>query len=199
MLGQAPLLAYRPGVTAATEEPVVRGLLRVEYDVLVDQGLLEGQHVELIEGAIVEVSPQGDPHFYVIRRLTRLLVPQVADPWVIAVQGPFAAGARSQPEPDVAVAREPGVGRHPTEAALLVEVTDTSRRLDLVTKPRIYGAAGVPVYAVVDLRDRLLRVHTGPTAEGYDEVRLLRPGQPLRLDEPGLDLMLDVADVLPPV
>lgn len=198
MLGQAPLLAYRPGVTAATEEPVVRGLLRVEYDVLVDQGLLEGQHVELIEGAIVEVSPQGDRHQLTIRRLNRLLVPQVRDPWVVTVQSPFAAGVRSEPEPDVAVVREPGVAT-PSEAALLVEVTDTSRRLDLVTKPRVYGAAGVPVYAVVDLRDRLLRVHTGPTAEGYDEVRLLRPGQPLRLDEPGLDLMLDVADVLPPV
>ncbi len=81
-------------------------------------------------------------------------------------------------------------------------VTDTSRRLDLVVKPRVYGGAGVPpyagvpTYAVVDLRDRLLRVHTGSIGEGYDEVRLLRPGQPLLLDDPALSL--DVGAVLPP-
>jgi len=41
-----------------------------------------------------------------------------------------------------------------------------------------------------------LRVHTGSIGEGYDEVRLLRPGQPLLLDDPALSL--DVGAVLPP-
>jgi len=38
--------------------------------------------------------------------------------------------------------------------------------------------------------------HTGSIGEGYDEVRLLRPGQPLLLDDPALSL--DVGAVLPP-
>ena len=53
---------------------------------------------------------------------------------------------------------------------LVIEVAETSVRLDLVRKARIYAAAGVPTYWVVDLGRDLVHVHTEPTADGYASV-----------------------------
>ena len=39
-----------------------RGLTREQYDVLVEAGHFEGQPVELLEGVLVEVVPQGWEH-----------------------------------------------------------------------------------------------------------------------------------------
>ena len=44
-----------------------------EYDRLVDTGAFEGERVELLEGVIVERSPQGTRHQGVIIALTRVL------------------------------------------------------------------------------------------------------------------------------
>lgn len=180
---------------SVAEETRTLPITRELWGALLDQGVLEGKHVQLIEGEIVELSPQKDPHASTIRRLTRILVPQVQEPWIVGVQTPVAAGPLSEPEPDVSVVLE-NPGDHPVVAALLIEVCDSTRRLDLVRKPRVYAQAGFPVYAVVDLRDRVLHVHTGPTEDGYLEKRVLQPGEPLILDEP--TITLDIADVLPP-
>lgn len=69
------------------------------------------------------------------------------------------------PEPDLAVV--PGreadyLEAHPSTALLLVEVAVTSLVQDKLTKTRIYGAAGVPEYWIVNLRDDCVLVHRGP-------------------------------------
>jgi len=185
----------RVSVAPAGERLPVRPLLRREYDALVDAGLLEGAHVELLDGMMVEMSPQGGGHARAVRRLNELLMRQVQPPWAVSVQSSFAAGERSQPEPDAAVVRESGEAL-PSVAALAVEVAVSSHHVDLRVKPAVYAAAGVAAYVVVDLPAGVLRVHTGPTDAEYDEVRVLRAGQPLRRTDP--DLVLDLADLLPP-
>ncbi len=90
----------RVSVAPAGERLPVRPLLRREYDALVDAGLLEGAHVELLDGMMVELSPQGGGHARAVRRLNELLMRQVEPPWAVSVQSSFAAGERSQPEPD---------------------------------------------------------------------------------------------------
>ena len=40
----------------------IRGLLRVEFERLVELGVFENVRVELLEGQLVEMSPQGEAH-----------------------------------------------------------------------------------------------------------------------------------------
>jgi Uma2 family endonuclease len=55
-------------------------------------------------------------------------------------------------------------------AQLVIEVAQTSRRRDLVIKPRLHAQAGVPEYWVVDLGQRELVVHTDPQGDHHRSV-----------------------------
>ena len=188
---------------ASDPEVPVQGLTRELYDALVDQGRFDGQRVELLEGEIVGVSPQGWPHSHGItklaRRLDALLAQRHPGGFAVRQEKPLAATDLSEPEPDIDVvdATALDVPAHPTTAHLVIEVADSSRRIDLVHKPRIYAAAQVPQYWVVDLVDRSVVVHTDP-APGqqppYGRVHRLPWAQPLTV----LDVTLVIADVLAP-
>ncbi len=154
-------------------------LTRAQYDLLVDAGALEGLPVELLEGTLVWMAPQGEPHAEAIEQLNAEFAARLRAAFGrrlrVRPQLPLAATDTSEPEPDFAVVdadRVPGSG-HPTSAHLVVEVTATSHRADLRHKPRIYAQAQVPVYWVVDLERRLVVVHREPGEGGYthcDEV-----------------------------
>lgn len=168
-----------------------RGLTRERYDAMVGAGLLDGAPVELLEGVLVEVVPQGDVHARSLRALNRWLAPRLPAPWVLGVQTPLAAGDRSEPEPDLSVVQEAPSG-HPTSAALVVELTVSSHRTDLVHKPRVYAAAGVAEYWVVDLPAEEVVVHRRPGAVGYAEVERL----PWTTDLAVLGVPVDLASLL---
>ena len=51
-------------------------------------------------------------------------------------------------------------GDMPRGGLLAIELTWSSHHRDLVVKPSIYAGAGIPECWVVDLRDRLVVVHT---------------------------------------
>jgi Uma2 family endonuclease len=66
-------------------------------------------------------------------------------------------------EPDILVLRPDRRRRYPRpdQAALVVEIADTSRARDLHTKAPRYGAAGVPELWVVELNERVTYVFRG--------------------------------------
>jgi Uma2 family endonuclease len=171
-------------------EVQVRPLRRVEYDALVEQGLLTTEdRIELLDGELVMVPPQHAPHAGMVEALNERLMPALVGAARVRVQLPFAAGEHSEPEPDVAIvpADEPR-DRHPQRALLIIEVADSSVRLDLVRKARIYAAAGVPIYWVVDLTEQVVHVHTDPAETGYASVVRRGAGEPL--DAAGVQLTL---------
>ena len=94
---------------------------------------------------------------------------------------PLNLGRDSDPEPDLAVVR----GRiedysdHPTTALLIVEVSDTTLRLDR-RKAGLYAAAGIAEYWIVNLNERQVEVHRSPQADGeYAERRVISAGESL--------------------
>lgn len=168
------------GRVATTLLGNVHPLSRATYEAMVEVGLLDGEPVELLEGILVEMSPQGSAHHAAVMRLTRLLAPLLMQGYDLSIQSPLTAGARSQPEPDVAVVRAGDYSRaHPDAAELVVEVTSSSHAIDLRVKPAVYGSAHVPEYWVVDLPRREVVVHRGPRTGGYDEVAVALPGEQL--------------------
>jgi Uma2 family endonuclease len=168
----------------------VRGLRRVEYDVLVDHGLFgEDERIQLLDGELVVLAPQKSPHAGVVESLNERLMPALAGIARVRVQLPLAAGEHSEPEPDIAVvpADEPR-DRHPQRARLVIEVAHETLRLDLVRKARIYAAAGVPLYWVIDVAGEEVHVHTDPTPQGYATVT--RHGPDEALDACGVTVAL---------
>jgi Uma2 family endonuclease len=181
-------------MTAEAGHMQQRPLRRAEYDTLVAQGFLEGEGVELLEGAVVYASEEGPDHASVVRRLLRTLFEAIpATEGEIGAGNPLAATDLSEPEPDIAVF-PPGYGyrgRHPHTASLVVEVSATSLRRDLAIKTRIYAQAGIADYWVVDLVNRRVVVHRDPCDDGYADVTRHRDGRlrPLHHPAVGVDVV----------
>ena len=146
----------------------IRPLKRAEYDRLVQLGEFEGEHIELLEGQLVQMSPIGPPHSSAVQKLTALVVSGLLNRATVRIQSPFAALDTSEPEPDVAVVP---LGEyddeHPTSALLIIEVAESSLRHDRGIKQRIYARAGVPEYWIVNIPEKCVEVYSEPTADGY--------------------------------
>lgn len=163
----------------------IRPLSRTEYERLVALGAFQDERVELLRGVLVTMSPQGVRH----STITQWLAEQLAfalgrSSWRVFSHSPYAASDESEPEPDISVVPR-GNGpalSHPSMAALLIEVSDSSIAKDRRIKAPIYAAAGVPEYWIIDISSEVLavEVHTQPTPDGYRNVDILRAGDVLR-------------------
>lgn len=159
---------------------VVRPLRRTEYEHLVDLGHFEDEPIELLEGQLVEMSPEGAPHTWLIQELTRIFARGLADDLRVRIGHPWAADDISEPEPDLAVVPHGDYRtEHASTALVVIEVAHSSRAKDLGIKARIYGRAGVPAYWVMDLRASATHVHTEPYEHGYAHVERVPFGRPL--------------------
>jgi Uma2 family endonuclease len=78
---------------------------------------------------------------------------------------------------------------------LVIEVADTSLEGDRDVKFPIYARAGVSEAWLLDVSAERLEVYRQPTADGYQEVRLLQRGEPVA-PQVFPDLALTVDDLL---
>lgn len=191
----------RSGLPAAGIDPLpplpVRRFTVEEYRRMGEVGVLTGDdRVELLEGWIVPKMIHNPRHDATIDQVQETVRPLLPRGWRIRIQSAITTG-ESEPEPDLAiVAGQPAtfVSRHPgpVEIALVIEVADSSLATDRDLKGRIYARAGIPVYWIVNLIDRVVEVYrdsTGPgpapayrTREVFElsaSVRLLVGGQDL--------------------
>jgi Uma2 family endonuclease len=179
------------------ESERLRPLRRVEYDRLVEQGFFEDEKIELLYGMLVEMSPQGAGHAYVMRHLNEVLVPALRGRALVQIQSPLAVSDDSEPEPDVAIVPKQDYSRaHPTSAFLVVEVAETSLRKDRLVKAALYARSGVAEYWIVNLRKRVVEVHRGAGDAGYVDVTTHGEGDVLR-PQAFDDVAIPVTDVLP--
>ncbi len=134
---------------------------------MVDLDLIhEDEPLELLEGELIVVVPQGPVPRTLAVELADRLRPVYAGVAHIQSHSPFLAADNSLPEPDVAVVRGSArdyLERYPTgkEILLAVEIVVTSHELDRA-KTRIYATAGIPEYWFLDVAARCLRAHREP-------------------------------------
>jgi Uma2 family endonuclease len=183
-----------------TTEMPRRLLLASEVLQMVEDGILsEDEQVELIEGELLVVSPQGPPHASRVGSLQDALARAYAGRGVVRVQMPLTAEPHSLPEPDLCVVRgshDDYGTRHPdaNDVFLVVECSRTSHALDR-QKIGVYARAGVTTYWIVDLVARHIEVHSAPGPLGaYRSKSTLEPGELIAL--PGLDRSIAVSEVL---
>ncbi len=164
------------------------------YNKIVDSGALEGRHVELLDGLLVEMSPPSPAHAAVVGRLHRHL--GEASRWWLRVQSPLEVPPRSEPEPDVAVfAEEPSPNRHPRTALLVIEVSISSQLIDRNIKATRYAEAAIPTYWLVDVPRRTVEVRTEPGPHGYERCETYTEHMRVRCPLAGVG-DLDVAALL---
>ena len=155
-----------------------------EFSVLAKkQGWDEDTRVELLDGELLWMSPVNDPHVGCVNRLTRLFGQRFPDYLaLLSIQNPVRVGDYDLPQPDVALlaprADFYGTSKAtPADVLLLVEVADSTLRIDLGRKARIYATAGVREYWVIDLNNRTLYVHRTPAAGRYAARRVFGAGE----------------------
>ncbi|MEA2190359.1 MAG: hypothetical protein QOI73_480 [Solirubrobacteraceae bacterium] len=164
---------------------------------MLEAGILdEDDHIELLDGVLVEMSPQSPQHAYALRRLTMLAAPVAAAAGlVLSIQGPLDVGSPiTLPEPDFAIVPFTPIDRHPSGALLVVEMGNTSLRIDLGPKARIYAAAQVPDYWVLDVKRREIVVHREPSGSRFEQVR--RAGAGETLTALAVELAVPVSDLV---
>jgi len=178
---------------------------RLEYERLVSVGMFHPEErLELLEGEILQMSPQGSVHATAVSLVENALREAFGSNYVIRIQMPLALDPDSEPEPDIAVV----VGSprdykdaHPKTAELLVEVADTTIVYDRKRKTTLYAKAGIPEYWILNLVDRQLEVHRLPLSGGsssltYQEQMVLTPSEKV-FQVRGHDTSILVADLLP--
>ena len=171
--------------TGSDERPH-RRWTRAEYDQLIELGVLGSEdHVELIEGEILVMSPEGTIHAADIGEARIAVEAAFGRGYWVRETHPIVIEDHSEPEPDLVVVRgrprdyrkrHPG----PLDALLVVEVSKSSLSFDTGRKLRLYARAKVADYWVVDLVDGCVHVHRKPKGDRYTDVKRYEPGESIR-------------------
>jgi Uma2 family endonuclease len=124
----------------------------------------ESDRVELLEGVLVAMAPQNPPHAAGVARVGGAIRRLIGDEAHVRPQLSLVL-ARSVPGPDPAVV--PGAAdacqtSHPSTVLLVIEIADSSLAQDRLGKARIYAAAGIHEYWIVNLVDEVVEVMRDP-------------------------------------
>ena len=163
--------------------------------------------VELIGGYLVKKMTKKRPHEISKSEIHNEFTRGLPRTWTACCESPTELSNFDLPEPDVMIIRGrnkdyPRDAPGPAAVALVVEVADTSLRVDRGPKLRRYAAAGIPVYWIVDLSGAKIEVRTDPAGKGkdahYRAMRMYAAGEQIPVELGGeVVLRLAVADLLP--
>jgi len=137
---------------------------------MVEVGLIdEDERIELVEGELVPMSPEGNEHEVWKHAILEAWFPRCPKPLRLAVETTLRLSADTFLEPDVLVMpRRVGfAGLDAASTLLALEIGASSLGYDLGRKAAIYARSGVRELWVVDPASRAIHVHRDPAADGY--------------------------------
>ncbi len=166
-----------------------------EWHELVNSGVLSGKKVELLEGEIVQMSPEGIPHSYTQQSVSDYLRELLKGKAHIRDAHPITLD-NSEPEPDIAIVRLPSsiyAQHHPYTEDIywLIEVSNQTLAKDLEQKTITYARNGIAEYWVIDLKHNKLILHTQPEGNSYNRVVEYKSGVVSPLVFPDVVIGLD--------
>jgi len=192
---------YDAFMSPAASSPAPHRFTREEYHRMGEAGLFANERVELLDGAIITMSPQKSAHASAVSRAAYSLIRLLGSSFLVRAQLPIVLDDWSEPEPDVAIcAPEPThyQSAHPTaaDALLVLEIAESSLAYDRGQKAAAYARSGIPMYCVVDLTARQVEVMTerDRAAGRHRRSEIRTEGQDLPL--PG-GAALALAEILP--
>jgi Uma2 family endonuclease len=177
---------------------------RKEYYRAAECGVFKpGERLELLNGEILQkMRPERPPHATGLAMTAQALDKAFGPHHYVRQQLPLVLNDRSEPEPDLLVV--PGApldyaARHPTaaDARLVVEVSDSTLRLDRIDKLKAYARSGIPEYWIENLPQRQLEVYRDPSGQRYLSITFYNEQETIApLGAPQSPVR--VADLLPP-
>ena len=179
-----------------------------EYHRLGELGFFhEDDHIELINGEIIEMASKGTAHETCLRNLLRELPKIVGDRATLQSQAPIAMPPNSEPEPDFAILQNRDDNYlyghpQPADVLLVMEASDSSLDYDQNVKIPLYAQAGIADYWIFNLFDNQLEYYSVSFQDnqgkyGYLNKRIILSNQVINF--PWFpDLSLDLARVFPP-
>lgn len=170
-------LIERPPAPAAQCPPRKRWT-RAEYEKAEAAGVFDQQHIELVEGELIDKKMKNRPHVDAATLLFGWLI-QVFGLRFVNFEATIDVAPEdnptSLPEPDIVVlkpdftefrTRRP----QPRDLALVVEISDTSLAFDLTAKAALYARAAIAEYWVLDIIGHRLLVQRSPESGQYASV-----------------------------
>jgi hypothetical protein len=130
--------------------------------------------VELIDGHVVEMSPENDPHRVAIMKTSQAFAVALNEKnYAVQTQSTLPLDKINVPEPDLAVLRgaPDDVLEEEPEVVIVVEVADTSLERDRSAKQALYAQRGIAEYWILNLRARTLEVYWEPGESEYRQRR----------------------------
>lgn len=154
-----------------------------DYHRMIDAGILDDRRVELLNGEIIEMSPEGPEHAQGSTDAADYLRSLLGDRAVVRDAKPITLShSNSEPEPDVAIVQPLRTlyrSRHPYPENIfwLIEYASTSLTKDTNIKRKAYAAAEIQEYWVIDLQNRQMKVFRHPDQGNYQTETALTTGE----------------------
>lgn len=158
-----------------------------EFVRMMETGAFADMWVELIEGDLQRVPPPGNIHGRLQMEVLASLL-QLFPRQRLRAEIGIDVGGDSVLAGDSVILHAPyeEAGLVPAGlVALVVEIAVSTADRDLGLKRRLYAAAAIPTYWVVDAERRVIHVFDRPEGGDYKGLALVRFGEPLAV--PGSD------------
>jgi Uma2 family endonuclease len=161
-----------------------------QYHRMIEAGILDDCRVELLNGEIVEMSPEREPHAHLSSNAADYIRELLRGKAKIREGKPITLPGNSEPEPDIAIVQDLGdvyLEHHPypDNVFWLIEYSNASLTKDLEAKRQLYAQAQIEEYWIVNLKQMELIVFRYPGDSDYREKRTLIDGviQPLAFED----------------
>lgn len=165
-----------------------------EYHRLIDAGFLDNKHVELLDGEIVEMSPEGIPHADLSDEAATYLRGLLGDRAKVREGKPITLSNQSEPEPDLCICQNIRYNAHhpyPENIFWVIEYSNSSLEKDLTVKLLTYAAAAIQEYWVVNLKARKVIVFRDPADREYQQKQTLSQGNITPLAFPDISVPIN--------
>ena len=151
-----------------------------DYHCMIEAGILGERRVELIDGEIWEMSPEGPLHRFINDSAAQYLRELLKGLAKVFEAHPITL-TNSEPEPDVAIVRLPETAyltRHPApnEIYWVIEISDRTLAIDLGRKKKAYALAGINEYWVIDVQAKKMKIFRSPVGDNYTDEREVTQG-----------------------
>ena len=194
-------MSQSPPIVESPNPPLKKWSVE-DYHRMIEFGILTREdQVELLEGVIVQLSPQRSPHAATTQCASDYLRERLMGQVIVRVQLPITLPPDSEPEPDIAIVRlDPRkyFDRHPqsNDILFLAEVADSTLREDRTRKAKLYAKANISEYWVLDVNNRQVLGFRKSNSDCYCEEFTLSENDSIELVAfPGI--LLSISQLFP--
>lgn len=152
-----------------------------DYHDLINSGIVNEHHLELIEGEIIQMAPEGPLYAYLTEGIV-IYLRNLLNAFACVKEAHPITLEESEPEPDIAIVKLPRQTyqtRHPYSQDIfwLIEISQSTLDYDLNEKKKIYAKAKIPEYWVIDVMSRQVYIFLDPVNETYQTQLLVQEGK----------------------